>query len=85
VPAHCLKQGAAMMLGTKNERIHDLIGRLTTAIQEARNVGLDNTAWLLEVAILDLKTIAFAISDEDLRQFTEAVADRLEIPKLPPH
>ena len=73
------------MLGTKNERIHDLISRLTAAIQEARVAGLDNTAWLLEVAILDLKTIAFAISDEDLRQFTEAVADRLEIPKSPPH
>jgi hypothetical protein len=74
-----------MMLGTKNERIHDLIGRLTAAIQEARVAGLDNTAWLLEVAILDLKTIAFAISDDDLRQFTDAVAERLEIPKLPPH
>ena len=73
------------MLGTKNERIHDLISRLTAAIQEARVAGLDNTAWLLEVAILDLKTIAFAISDEDLRQLTEAVADRLEIPKSPPH
>ena len=73
------------MLGTKDERIHDLISRLTAAIQEARVAGLDNTAWLLEVAILDLKTIAFAISDEDLRQFTEAVADRLEIPKSPPH
>ena len=73
------------MLGTKNERIHDLIERLTTSIQEARTAGLDNTAWLLEVAVLDLKTIAFAISDDDLRQFTEAVADRLEIPKQPPH
>ena len=73
------------MLATKNERIHDLIGRLTAAIEEARVTGLDHTAWLLEVAILDLKTIAFAISDDDLRQFSEAVADRLEIPKLPPH
>ena len=58
------------MLATKNERIHDLIRRLAVAIQEARIAGLDNTAWLLEVAILDLKTIAFAISDDDLRQFT---------------
>ena len=74
-----------MVLGTKNDRIHDLISRLTAAIQEARVAGLDNTAWLLEVAILDLKTIVFAISDDDLREFTEAVADRLEIPKLPPH
>ena len=74
-----------MVLGTKNDRILDLISRLTAAIQEARVAGLDNTAWLLEVAILDLKTIAFAISDDDLREFTEAVADRLEIPKLPPH
>ena len=74
-----------MVLGTKNDRIHDLISRLTAAIQEARVAGLDNTAWLLEVAILDLKTIAFAISDDDLREFTDAVADRLEIPKLPPH
>ncbi len=73
------------MFTTKNDRIHDLISRLTTAIQEARVAGLDNTAWLLEVAILDLKTIAFAISDDDLRQFSDAVADRLEIPKLPPH
>ena len=73
------------MLATKDERIHDLISRLTTAIQEARTAGLDNTAWLLEVAILDLKTIAFSISDDDLRQFSEAVADRLEVPKLPPH
>ena len=73
------------MLATKNERIHDLIRRLAVAIQEARIAGLDNTAWLLEVAILDLKTVVFAISDEDLRQFTEAVADRMEIPKLPPH
>lgn len=73
------------MLATKNERIHDLIGRLTTAIQEARVAGLDNTAWLLEVAILDLKTVAFQISDDDLRQFSEAVADRLEMPKLPTH
>ena len=74
-----------IMLATKNERIHDLIRRLAVAIQEARIAGLDNTAWLLEVAILDLKTIAFAISDDDLRQFTDAVAERLEIPKLPPH
>lgn len=74
-----------IMLATKNERIHDLIGRLTTAIQEARVAGLDNTAWLLEVAILDLKTVAFQISDDDLRQFSEAVADRLEMPKLPTH
>jgi hypothetical protein len=74
-----------MVLGTKNDRILDLISRLTAAIQEARVAGLDNTAWLLEVAILDLKTIAFAISDDDLREFTDAVADRLEIPKLPPH
>ena len=73
------------MLATKNERIHDLISRLTAAIEEARVAGLDHTAWLLEVAILDLKTIVFAISDDDLRQFSEAVADRLEIPKLPPH
>lgn len=73
------------MFAPKNERIHDLISRLTAAIQEARVAGLDNTAWLLEVAILDLKTIAFAISDDDLRQFSDAVADRLEIPKLPPH
>ena len=73
------------MFATKNDRIHDLISRLTAAIEEARVVGLDHTAWLLEVAILDLKTIAFAISDDDLRQFSEAVADRLEIPKLPPH
>ena len=73
------------MFTTKNDRIHDLISRLTTAIQEARVAGLDNTAWLLEVAILDLKTIAFAISDDDLRQFSDAVADRLEIPKLTPH
>jgi hypothetical protein len=73
------------MLATKTEKIHDLIGRLTAEIQEARTVGLDNTAWLLEVAILDLKTIAFDISDDDLRQFTEAVADGLQIPKLPPH
>jgi hypothetical protein len=73
------------MLATKNDRVHDLINRLTAAIQEARVAGLDNTAWLLEVAILDLKTIAFAISDDDLRQFTEAVADRLAIPKLTPH
>ena len=66
----------------RNAEILALIGRLSREIEVARNHALDHTARLLQIAILDLRTIVASISDDDLRDLTDALYDEFQAEKL---
>jgi hypothetical protein len=57
----------------RNAEIRALIERLSNDIKTARSCSLNTTANLLQIAILDLKTILLSMSDDDIRYLTEAL------------
>lgn len=65
------------MSSGRDEQILQLIERLTTEIKLARNLSLTHTALLLKMAKLDLRTIAHAISDEELHVFASLIEEAL--------
>jgi hypothetical protein len=56
--------------------ILELIARLTNDVKVARKHSLDHTVQLLQIAILELSTVAYSISDDELRAITAAMDDR---------
>jgi hypothetical protein len=63
------------MTGDLTRVIIDLIERLNKDIELTRAFSLDHTAHLLSMAKLDLQTELYAISDQELRALTLAIAD----------
>ena len=60
----------------KNAEILALIERLNNDIKLAKNHSLESTARMLQIVVLDLKTIIYSISDDELRQFSDFIEDR---------
>lgn len=63
------------MGSNRNEQILCFIDRLSTEIRLARELSLAQTARILEMAKLDLQTIAHSISDDELRILTLSLED----------
>jgi histidyl-tRNA synthetase len=63
------------MTSDRDAEILALIDRLTNEIKLARKHSLDHTIRLLQIAILDLRTVVFAISDSELRYVADALDD----------
>jgi hypothetical protein len=57
----------------RNAEILALMQRLTREVELAQKYRLDHTSQLLQMAILDLRTVAFAISDDELRALADAL------------
>lgn len=66
-----------VMDNNRNDRIGGLITRLLDETAMARELGLSDTVNILSIAILELKTVLHRISDDEIRTFTETVAERL--------
>jgi hypothetical protein len=62
----------------RNQQILVLIDRLSSSARVAQALSLDDTARLLAMAVLDLQTKLHAISPDELRSFTRAVAHVVE-------
>ena len=73
------------MSSVRDAEILALIERLIGDIEVARKNSLDHTARLLEIAILDLRTILASMSDDDLRDLTETLYDEIQSVKLIRH
>ena len=73
------------MGSVKDAEILALIDRLIGEIEVARKHSLDHTVRLLEIAILDLRTIMASMSDEDLRDLTETLHDEIQTAKMVRH
>lgn len=65
------------MSDEKNKRIVDFIGRLLAESRAARELSLMSTARILEMAILELRTVLHSISEDELRSFTEAISEQV--------
>jgi hypothetical protein len=61
------------MSSTRDESILALIERLEADLQLARENSLTHTIRLLNIALLDLRTTAHSISDDELRQFSDVL------------
>jgi len=61
------------MPNTADDSIARLVERLKDDLAVARQYRLDNTTRLLEMAILDVQTVVHAISDDELRSFSEMI------------
>ena len=61
------------MSNTMDDGIARLLERLKDELVVARQYGLDNTARLLAMAILDVQTVVHAISDDELRSLSEMI------------
>lgn len=59
----------------RDAEILALIGRLSSELKLAEKYSLDVTTRLLKTAILDLRTLVFLISDDELRSFSDALED----------
>jgi uncharacterized protein (UPF0264 family) len=70
------------MSNERDVEILALIESLSNEIKTAKKHSLDVTVRLLETAILDLRALAFSISDEELRSFTDALEETLFNSKL---
>ena len=57
---------------------HLLLQRISDLIAEARRLGIDETAFILKMAHLDLQTKIFDIDDNELTSFIGAIRARLE-------
>jgi hypothetical protein len=66
------------MCSERDEDILALIERLKDNLRLSQKHSLDHTVELLKMAVLELQTILYAISSEELQQFTDAVAERVE-------
>jgi hypothetical protein len=73
------------MSSVRDAEVLALIQRLTSDVEVARSHSLDHTARLLEIAILDLRTILASMSDADLRNLTESLCDELYDEKVAGH
>ena len=62
----------------RNQQILVLIDRLSSSARVAQALSLDDTSRLLAMAVLDLRTKLHAISPDELRGFTRAVAHVVE-------
>jgi hypothetical protein len=62
----------------RNQQILVLIERLSNSARLAQALSLDDTSRLLAMALLDLQTKLHAISPDELRNFTRAIANVLE-------
>jgi len=78
-----------MVVTMSSERANEilaLIERLKGDIRLAHKQSLDHTARLLKMALLDLNMMTNAISDDEMRAFTDsleeasAAANRFELP-----
>jgi hypothetical protein len=65
------------MSGDRETEIIALIDRLHKEIDLSRTHSLDQTAHLLEMALLDLKMILHSITEEELREVVEVLDKRL--------
>lgn len=63
------------MTTDRNQQILGLIERLSSSAKLAQALSLDDTARLIEMAVLDLQTKLHEISSDELRSFTRAVAN----------
>ena len=63
----------------RNQQIRVLIDRLSSSARVAQALSLDDTSRLLAMALLDLQTKLHAISPDELRNFTRAVANVVEL------
>ena len=68
----------------RNQQILVLIDRLSSSARVAQALSLDDTSRLLAMAVLDLQTKLHAISPDELRSFTRAVAHVVEFRARPP-
>ena len=59
----------------RNQDIRALIQRLKGDVEMARDISLDLTIRLLQMAILDLQAVMMSMSDDDLRYLADAVED----------
>ncbi len=59
----------------KDAAIIALIERLSNEINFAQEYSLDRTIYLLRIALLDLRMMAFSISDDELRCLTDRLED----------
>lgn len=74
------------MSDPRSKQIQALIERLINDLKVAESHSLELTVRLLQIAILDLRTVQFSISDADLRYLTEALEEELESgPRLSAH
>jgi hypothetical protein len=62
------------MSSARDESILALIERLEADLQLAREHSLTFTVRLLNIALLDLRTTAHSISEDELRQFSDVIA-----------
>jgi hypothetical protein len=58
----------------RQQKILDLIARLTKEVSVAREYSLDHAASLLQMANLELQMIAHEISESELRTFSSLLA-----------
>jgi hypothetical protein len=63
------------MRNNRDAEILALIERLTDDIDLARKHSLEHTIRLLRMAILDLRTLVFSISEAELLAFAELLDD----------
>jgi hypothetical protein len=59
----------------RNQDIRALIQRLKGDVEMARDISLDLTIRLLQMAILDLQAVMISMSDDDLRYLADAIED----------
>jgi hypothetical protein len=59
----------------RTQEIRALIQRLKGDVEMARDISLDLTIRLLQMAILDLQAVMMSMSDEDLRYLADALED----------
>jgi hypothetical protein len=62
----------------RNEQIMALIDRISVSANLAQSLSLDDTSRLLAMALLDLQTKLHGISSDELRSFTQTVANVVE-------
>lgn len=61
-----------------NQQIMVLIDRISASARLAQSLALDDTSRLLAMALLDLQTKLHAISSDELRSFTQTLANVVE-------
>jgi hypothetical protein len=64
------------MPNKRDEDAVHLIGRLSDDVLLARKICLEHTARLLEIAILDIQTTVYGISNDELLCFVDAMNER---------
>ena len=65
--------------------IVSLIERLKCEIELAQKHAFKHTVQLLRIAVLDLQTILASITDEELRELTDALYEELHDKRLTLH